>query len=48
MADCITCVFVNKWRCEDIDQIFLHGDIFFSVYSAEVMYQAKLLLFGVN
>ena len=48
MAGRITCVFVNKWRCEDIDQIVLHGDSFFSVYSAEVMYQAKLLLFGVN
>ena len=48
MADCITCVFVNKWRSEDVDQILLHGDSFFSVYSAEVMYQAKLLLFGVN
>ena len=44
----ITCEFVNKWRCEDVDQILLHGDSFFSVYSAEVMYQAKLLLFGVN
>ena len=25
----ITCEFVNKWRCEDVDQILLHGDSFF-------------------
>ena len=33
MADCITCVFVNKWRCEDVDQILLHGNSFLCVSS---------------
>ena len=28
---CSICLFVNKWRCEDIDQIILHGDSFFSL-----------------
>ena len=42
------CVFAGYWRCEDVDQILLHGDCFLSGHSAEMMCQAKLFPFGVN
>ena len=43
---CSICRFANKWRCEDIDQILLHG--VFSVHSTVTMCQKKILLLGVN
>ena len=45
---CSICRFSNKWRCEDIDEILLHWDNFSSVYSAGVVCQARILLFGIN
>ena len=41
------CRFANV-KCQDIDQVLLHEIFFFSVYSAAVKCQAKLLPFEVN
>ena len=39
---------IREWRCQDNDQVLLHERILFSVYSAALKCQAKMLPFGVN
>ena len=41
-ARCLHLLVIREWRCQDIDQVLLHGRCFSPVHSAVLKYETKI------